>query len=68
MYFDYKYLSKSIRNNMKYGDTVRTIGNEMDLSASTVSRLLNNKGKSDIDTILKVCKWLDKPLDKFIKE
>lgn len=46
---------------------LRELGKMSDTSASTLVRVLDCR-KADIDTILTLCKWLDKGIMEFIYE
>jgi len=46
---------------------LREIGKLAGISASTLSRLLRCD-KSDIDTIMLVCTWMNRPITEFVQE
>ena len=64
--FDHELLAKAILDSLKYKDTLRKISAEIGISLATLHRVMNGK-KCQIDTVLKVCKWLDRPITDFIK-
>lgn len=45
---------------------LRELGEQMKVSSSTLSRIINGK-KADIDSILLICKAICKPITNFIK-
>lgn len=66
MKFNYKMFAKAIIDYRK-NIGLRELGKQMKVSPSTLSRILNGK-KSDIDSILKICTWLKKPITNFISK
>ena len=45
---------------------LRELAKSIGTSPSTLSRIQNNKG-ADIDTIIKVCEWMQKDITHYIK-
>ena len=74
MKFDYKkladlFLSERIKRDYirKKYTGLREYSKEIEVSSSTLSRLGKCKGL-DINTIFKICSWLNKPINYFIKK
>jgi len=66
IYFDFKKFANDFSTELTYGDSLRGIGKQIGVSASTLSRL--SKGKTlDIDTILKVSNYMNEDIRKYCK-
>ncbi len=64
--FKKKEFSKAVSTKRKQeGKSVRGF-KELDISASTISRL-ENENTPDLVTYAKMCKWLCVPFDQFFK-
>lgn len=66
MKFNYGKLDKEIKARMNYKDTLRGVGSEIGVSASTLSGLFRGATHMDIDSVLKICKWLNIEITEFI--
>jgi transcriptional regulator with XRE-family HTH domain len=44
--------------------SLRDVADEIDVSASTLSRIENGTGKPDADNIARITRWLDMPVDR----
>jgi DNA-binding Xre family transcriptional regulator len=67
VYFDNKQFSKAINSHLVYGDSLRKIGKKIGISAATLSRVKNGK-PADINTILKICDWMNSKITHYIKD
>lgn len=65
--FKSREFSEDIRvKRAKFNTGVREVGKMIGVSATTVSRL-ENENIPDLITYFKVCKWLGKPVEGYIK-
>ncbi len=71
--FDYKLLRSKFfdarleRDHMRRKYTgLREYAREMGVSSSTLSRFISKDISLDIETIIKICNWLNEPINKFI--
>ena len=46
---------------------IRAFADEIGIGSSTLSRILNKK-KAEINSILKICTWLEQPITNFINK
>jgi transcriptional regulator with XRE-family HTH domain len=44
--------------------SLRDVADEIEVSASTLSRIENGTGKPDADNIARITRWLDMPVDR----
>ncbi len=52
------------RRRQERGLSLRDVGDETGVSASTISRIENGTGKPDADNIVRLTGWLDMPIDR----
>jgi len=66
--FNSKQFSKQIKQKRLIDEDIdlRTLAARISVSASTLSRC-ENGDRPDLDAYAKICYWLEKPLDMFIK-
>lgn len=61
-------LGKAIkRRREELGMSLRDVANEIEVSASTLSRIENGTGRPDTDNIARITQWLDMPVDRIMK-
>lgn len=67
--FDTVNFSKDVKAKraMEHGMDLRKLAGETDVSHSTLGRV-ENKGIPDLLTFAKLCKWLGKSMDSYIKK
>lgn len=63
--FNFQLLSEKVKSKLNYGDSVRAIAPTIGVSHSTLSRIISGKS-ADMNTIVRVCDWLDLPITNFI--
>lgn len=61
-----KRLARAIES-ARFPLTLRQIGEKIQVSAATLSRIENGK-TPDIETYYKVCQWLGVPMEEFFKQ
>lgn len=66
MKFHKKDFSDAIRAKLKYEDNLRSLGEKIGVSASTLSRVLNHK-LPDVMSYAKICKYFDFNMEDYIK-
>lgn len=65
--FDYhKFSSAAFEYRMVLGIGLRNAADQIGTSAATLCRI-EKEGKTEINTILTICDWMNSPLSKFIK-
>lgn len=66
--FDSKQFSKTLKQKRLIDEDVdmRTLAEKLNISPSTISRC-ENGFKPDLDAYAKLCHWLGKPMQTFIK-
>lgn len=66
--FDFESFGEYFVSFLKYGDSLRSIGDEIGVSASTLSRLRHGK-PVDVDTLINVIEWTKgtKTIHDFVK-
>src|SRR5437588_9491364 len=52
------------RRREQHGLSLRDVAEETGVSASTLSRIENGKGKPDADNIARLAAWLDMPIER----
>ncbi len=67
VYFDIEKFSNAFRAHLNYGDSLRNIGKKIGVSAATLSRVLNGNN-ADINTILKICDWMNTKIHYYVKD
>lgn len=67
VYFDNEQFSNAIKAHLVYGDSLRKIGKKIGISAATLSRVKNGN-PADINTILKICDWMNSKITNYIKD
>lgn len=66
VHYDAKRLATAVKE--KRGDTgLRAAGKEIGVSAATLSRV-ENKKEPDINSMAKICVWLDIQMEYFFKQ
>ena len=63
--FNFEAFGGVFKDSLEYGDTLRSVGKEMNTSASTLSRVINGK-TVDVDTIIKVLDRLKMEFEEFV--
>jgi transcriptional regulator with XRE-family HTH domain len=48
--------------------SLRDVADEIEVSASTLSRIENGTGKPDSDNIVRITRWLDMPVDRVMSK
>lgn len=66
--FDKLNFSKDVKakRTMEHGMDLRKLAGETDVSHSTLGRV-ENKGMPDLLTFAKLCAWLKKPMETYLK-
>jgi transcriptional regulator with XRE-family HTH domain len=68
-HFDKEAFAKALKTkrvidlNIGVREAAKKIG---EISAATISRI-ENENPTDIDTVLKICRWIKQPITNFIK-
>lgn len=63
--FNFHLLNEKVKSKLSYGDSVRAIAPTIGISHSTLSRIINGKS-ADMNTVVRVCDWLELPIANFI--
>lgn len=65
--FDWAAFRKAFNDRLKYGDTCRSLGEQIGVSTSTVHRFKSG-AKLDLESAMRVAKFLGVQLEDFAKD